>query len=185
MTTKYLLPCPKCRPGTHVEIDASQSGLTVNCTCGAELLVPTLRGIKELERVERISPAERPSTWTWRQSMVLLGAAVAAATVPLFAYVWDKRPPHPSTWAQTALEDAGSEIDSMSPDQLFGFWELLRTGPDVGDDELLVIQKWERLNAENLKRVYMVLGVTGLGLALAAIGGTAALLQKAGRKGAC
>ncbi len=72
----------------------------------------------------------------------------------------------------------------MSPDQLFGFWELLRTGPDVGDDELLVIQKWERLNAENLKRVYMVLGVTGLGLALAAIGGTAALLQKAGRKGA-
>jgi hypothetical protein len=46
MSAQYLLPC-SC--GQKVRVEPAQAGGQVACACGANLNVPTLRGLKQLE----------------------------------------------------------------------------------------------------------------------------------------
>jgi hypothetical protein len=69
--TKYLLPC-QC--GQLISVDASQSGLTQTCRCGAVVVVPTLRGLQKLPKVESAPPPER--TWGPKQGMIFLGSLI-------------------------------------------------------------------------------------------------------------
>jgi hypothetical protein len=96
MATHYLLPCP-C--GKKTEIDSSQAGLTLRCTCGAELTVPAMRGLANLERLERApaAPATGPSSSTWgrRQGTMFLGGVILTISALMALYFWMGIPPRP------------------------------------------------------------------------------------------
>jgi len=84
MRTKYLLPC-SC--GEKIPVDTSQAGGRVQCGCGEELSVPSMRGLRSLETAEVSEPraaaeAARPA-WGPRQGLMLAGVLlVVLAIIP-------------------------------------------------------------------------------------------------------
>ncbi|MHC4405869.1 MAG: hypothetical protein ACYTG0_40010, partial [Planctomycetota bacterium] len=77
MSAKYLLPC-SC--GQKIPVGATQAGGGLRCECGAELEVPALRELTQLDRAE-VKPTRRAPAPSWgsRQSVFFLGLVVMAA----------------------------------------------------------------------------------------------------------
>lgn len=85
MAAKYLLPCPQCEATQSVS--AIQAGEIITCgSCQAEVEVPKLSGIKQLQIVE--SDAPKPSSnrsWSHAQgvyfstglALLIVGGAIA------------------------------------------------------------------------------------------------------------
>jgi hypothetical protein len=88
MMADYLLPCT-C--GRKTPVSTRHAGQTVRCQCGAELEVPTLRGLAELERAE---PSGRTSRGAWDNRHRVVFAFVVGAVVcfGLAAYMAVKMP---------------------------------------------------------------------------------------------
>ena len=64
-----------------------QSGLAVECVCGAKLEVPTMRGLSMLEQVpEHTSGAAEAAPWGPRQGLMFLGGAIMAVGLGLIAF---------------------------------------------------------------------------------------------------
>jgi hypothetical protein len=128
MATHYLLPCP-C--GKKNEIDSSQSGLTVRCACGAELSVPAMRGLANLERVERSSapmPGQSSGTWGRRHGVVFLGGVILTFAALATLYFWMGIPQRPVLLPN--YEDINRQYnDQLSPEDSFTQWhEILQKG---------------------------------------------------------
>ena len=186
MPTKYLLPCPKCPPGVHIIIDSAQAGLMVRCQCGAEVQAPTMRGLSQLARVtEEASAAE--SSWTWRESLILLGVVLAVAMLPTLGFIRYKQPPHPSTFVPLPPvktpdgRDVEDDISRMNIEQIWDLWGALQQDLDSGEEEL-VIRGYERQMAKHAFYYYLADGVLALGLVLAAVGVIARIVE--GKRGA-
>lgn len=71
----YLLPCT-C--GRKTPVSTRHAGQTIRCQCGAELEVPTLRGLAELERAE---PDGRTTRDAWENRHRVIFAFVVGAVV--------------------------------------------------------------------------------------------------------
>jgi hypothetical protein len=79
----YLLPCP-C--GKKTRITAAQAGEQVTCACGKSLLVPTLRGIRQLEPAPTTTASATPGGWTAIHGLVFSsGLAIASVGIILLA----------------------------------------------------------------------------------------------------
>lgn len=169
MTAYYLLPCT-C--GKKIEVDASQSGLNVRCECGAESTVPTLRGLKELERASA-PPADRRSeppvsNWGARQALmflgvlILLGAGVPAA---LQIATYPKPPELVPNFEELNRED----IDQATLMQTFELWRNLRK--DFSEEGELPAMHGYLVMAETARIRLIFLGlIGGIGVALAIAG---------------
>jgi hypothetical protein len=70
MAQQYLLPCPAC--GAKTPVDTRQAGETITCSCGNKLSVPTLRGLRELERSEDAAPSAPVRAKKWSPVQGLL-----------------------------------------------------------------------------------------------------------------
>src|ERR1041384_5370156 len=87
LSVKSLLPC-SC--GKKIEIEISQAGLLVDCpACGRQVQAPTMRGFRELERVELPeTSAARGGEWGTRQGLIFLGLTILAIGLLGAGYVW-------------------------------------------------------------------------------------------------
>jgi hypothetical protein len=81
--TDYLLPCP-C--GQKTRITAPQAGEQVTCVCGKSLVVPTLRGIRQLEPAPEAARSAAGGGWTRIHGITFsAGLAIASVGVVLLA----------------------------------------------------------------------------------------------------
>ncbi len=64
MATLYQLPCTSC--DQSMQIGVTQAGEELNCSCGVQILVPTMREIKALPTVEtpEASPVLVKPAWS-------------------------------------------------------------------------------------------------------------------------
>lgn len=78
MPVKYVLPC-SCGKG-QVEVDSSQSGLTVPCpACGQQLTVPTMRGLQQLQIAGAGAGGAAPRRlWGAQQGLLLVAVVLVA-----------------------------------------------------------------------------------------------------------
>lgn len=123
MTTKYLLPC-EC--GNQVTVDATQAGLTVECTCGKELQVPTMRGLANCERAsEEVAPPT--STWGAAQGMLLLGISVLLLGLIGTIYTWQVAEFNENLDFTLRVDKAahGKDVEAMSPAELWMEWKQM------------------------------------------------------------
>lgn len=130
MVAIYLLPCA-C--GVKHEVSARQAGQTLTCECGANVEIPTLRGLRNLQVVQ---PQSQPSSARWS---IAKGFTFAIGTVLLvvgggFAYsshsgIVQRRPymAAPQIDEQKLLE----EVNAIPSDELWKIWQQLRDG-DIG-----------------------------------------------------
>jgi hypothetical protein len=84
----YLLPC-SC--GRKVPISTRHAGQTVRCQCGAELEVPTLRGLADLERSEPSGPTTHRA-WDNRHRVIFAFLVGAIASLALAAFMAIRMP---------------------------------------------------------------------------------------------
>ncbi|MBI1901181.1 MAG: hypothetical protein HYS13_08740 [Planctomycetia bacterium] len=117
MSAKYLLPC-KC--GQRHEVDVSQSGLTIECSCGAGLEVPTLRGLQKLERAGAEGERRR-FAWGAREGTIVIGILITAAGLGLAIWFLLTPPKHPSEWVEVASQRMPSR-----PAELFRAYVVLK-----------------------------------------------------------
>src|SRR5262245_46674634 len=71
MVTKYTVTC-EC--GRKWQVETRQAGEQIQCSCGGQVNVPTMRGLLELPRVEeREAPVSR---WTKTQGIFFVAGVV-------------------------------------------------------------------------------------------------------------
>jgi hypothetical protein len=136
----YLLPCA-C--GRRQTVTVSQAGQSVLCHCGAQLEVPTLRGLRALATSE--DSGARPTaaaTWDNRHRalfvlLLVLIASLSAAAV-LFARLPEAQP-------DESTVDFGAIFATQTPAQVFEMFQELRSEPLTparGDRENAGAQRW-------------------------------------------
>ncbi|HUY31341.1 MAG TPA: hypothetical protein VMV69_01065 [Pirellulales bacterium] len=167
MQSHYLLPCA-C--GNKIEVDGGQAGLTARCACGAEVPVPTMRGLEALERVgPQASPSQKPSAdWGTRQGIIFLGLVIALAASIGGAYEWYKIPTKPELADDISAIVRGS-VDQLTLEALWEDWHNLQTALD-DRGEVPPMAAYMYLEAEGRRRLKILGGVLVFGLAVAALG---------------
>jgi hypothetical protein len=90
----YLLSC-NC--GRSVEVSTSMAGEAVRCVCGSELMVPTLRGLRQVPEA-RLSAQDKTRVaraWTDRHRVTFVLTVIALGAVSLAGYLSITRPAAP------------------------------------------------------------------------------------------
>ena len=77
-----------CDCGQSVSVMASQAGQTVRCPCGAQLEVPTLRGLQALPPADATAAAKRRATWENRQRAIFSLTLISISALLLGGYLW-------------------------------------------------------------------------------------------------
>lgn len=162
---RYLLPCG-C--GNKLEVDRSQCGLTLACSCGAQLTVPTLRGLQELEPVQAPPTAAGSAArrWSAGKGLIFLGCVllVLSAVGEVALLLTRPRPPQ-FEWSHA---ENMRELDARRLVQLWDLWDLLRKGLDEGEFE--VVTKYRQQRAKHQVFVWVLTLPAVLGLLLAGAG---------------
>jgi len=129
MSVSYRLPC-KC--GQTVLVERSQAGLSVICSCGTQLEVPTIRGLSALEPVHN---TPEKAGWTAQYGLLLIGALIVAIAGGAAAYRIARLPADPYSEKQIdqGMQQKAAEIDAMNPGKVLEAWQEFRAGLYVQD----------------------------------------------------
>ncbi|MBI3465218.1 MAG: hypothetical protein HY000_19505 [Planctomycetes bacterium] len=167
MRTRYLLPC-SC--GRNLQVDASQSGLTVECVCGAKLEVPAMRGLTMLEHVPEQSSGSLEETAPWgpRQGLMFLGGAILAVGLGLVTFFAARMPPEPAPDPKE-LADLQQQVDSIQPSEIFEIWDQQFRG-GIGVPLTQSHEVYRHLLTERKVRLTLASGLALVGLALLGAG---------------
>jgi hypothetical protein len=188
MTTEYRLPC-EC--GNTLAVTQVQAGQVRICDCGAELEVPTIRGLAELQQVQRPDESSGP-TWSRQQGALFVsGLFILILGAVTTFWLKHKTPEYsledPSIMAAWKLNSNNLEsfykgngdmltlvlarmnenYDQLSPGESLGLWSLYR---DVRPFVLTMSDKQRRVDSirDSYKNwtwiVAVVSGLVGLSL---------------------
>jgi len=126
MTARYQLEC-SC--GAKVAVDVSQAGERIDCVCGAALDVPTMRELRQRQRVVADTEVV-PRPWGPRQAAMLLGLAIAVLSAAVMGRLWFKRPVAPDLNTPAAIRQLDAQMQAVTPLQSWVIWQdgLLRDG---------------------------------------------------------
>lgn len=163
MASHYLLPC-QC--GKKTEVDTSQAGLQVRCECGAELAVPTMRGLAALERVDAVAENSRAATrgtWGRRQGLMFLGGVLLTGAALGALFFWALFPARPM------LEFNYEAQRQLSPIDSFTEWRELQKGIELPEAEQH-LSYFERVTNELMNWEKVCGAAGGVGLLLIIVG---------------
>lgn len=146
-------------------IDRSQAGLRVRCECGAELEVPTIRGLRSLEQV---AVEQRASRWGNRQAVLLIGLTLALVGFGVGGYKQMFPPRLPFTMEDVELDirEAKQALETAPATGALKLWNQLRDGLDTR--ELAAITKHRAATEQNWRWIWTLYAVGVAGLAIAA-----------------
>ena len=129
---QYLLPCGQCSE-KHA-IDPNQAGQSITCRCGAILEVPSLRGIRGLERVEATTLRRTRRPWSPLRGLVFGLGLMAVLVGLLIAGLggWWRMGLDTSEPLPEDLATVNADIDRKSPEQALTLWEEEIRGRGLG-----------------------------------------------------
>jgi hypothetical protein len=174
MAEAFLLPCG-C--GKKIRVGTAQAGQSVSCPCGQSVGVPTLRGLRELERApaEEMPAGMRPrAAWSPWHGAAFSGGLIVAAIALLLALI--------NFWyfggarffstdrSDTVIEVATEEVDKYTPEQMLAEWNTVvqeglgHAQPPfwVAAQESAKVYRWRTI-------AFACLSVTGLLVAIGAV----------------
>ncbi len=169
MATSYLLPC-SC--GQKVRVEVGQAGGSARCTCGAQLDVPAMRQIRDLE--EAPSDDRRPDapadSWSPRKGAILLGLVIAAVSAGAGVYQWATQPVPVVNDLETSLATIADQTATLSPAATWNLWRyyILERGL-VAQPNPHAMPIATMLAADRRQSYRVVLVIGGLGLCLSVL----------------
>jgi hypothetical protein len=165
VNARYMLPC-SC--GRNIPVELRQAGEIIKCECGTSVEVPTLGGIKNLQRVETdAEPKKATDIWTTGHRLTFFGGLVILAGVVIGGWLFWTRPVDP--YANFTPEQMIQAAASRTPIQSLRLWQMLVSSGLEHHKRAAEIDYADNL----LKfRVYWwILGIVfGIGVALVAAG---------------
>jgi hypothetical protein len=165
----YLLPCA-C--GEKTPVTASQAGQSVRCSCGAQLEVPTLRGLRDLAQGDSVARPAR--TWNNRHRATFVFFVLAMAAFAVSGYQALNLPPAATPATDQQISQA---FENGSTGEIFASYEELKKGIAFVPPDESAIQKYVGKRDSLVWGVRVVLGLGVLALV------AAAAVALAGRKG--
>ena len=118
---KYLLQC-ECGE-SHV-ISNHQAGKTIACSCGKDLVVPTLRNLAELPRVDEADDKPK-SSWGVRQGVFTAALLVALLLGGVAAWFQWQTPAPPEPFDVIARSEFFEEnVDKLTAEQAWKLWMI-------------------------------------------------------------
>lgn len=174
MAEAFLLPCA-C--GQKIRVGQAQAGQSVVCGCGRALGVPTLRGLRELDRApgEETPAGVRPrAAWSpWHGAAFSGGLAVAAVSLLLAGvnlWYYGGARFFSTDHSDSIIGVATVELDKYTPEQLFEEWNtMVKDGLGhaqppiwVAAQESAKVYRWRSIT-------FACLGVTALFVAIGAV----------------
>ena len=165
MNKKYLLPC---RCGRSVPVESNLAGLSVSCSCGATIVVPSLR---ELVGTAQAVEKEVPRTasrleWGPREATIFFGLVIVATAVGMAAYSFFTRPMRPEIVIQS--DRVTQSVEEMTLQETFDLWESLRGGLRDSYHPDLYLYSLERQSY--VRRMSFVAAIGIVGLLVAGVG---------------
>ena len=119
---KYLLPC-KC--GQSVEIEPGQAGQNVVCSCGENLLVPTMLQVKALPVApeKQIVPEQKTDTTvrTYGATLILFVLGITCVSAAYFLWWYGYRIPY-SSFVFAVCLGLGLALIATSPVTVLRIW---------------------------------------------------------------
>ncbi|MBI3838225.1 MAG: hypothetical protein HY288_09875 [Planctomycetia bacterium] len=150
-----------CTCGQSVSVSASQAGQTVRCSCGAQLEVPTLRGLRELPLSDAPADAKRPSNWENRQRAIFSLVLISLCALALGGYLWTKLP---TIRPQATPEQIKDFFAAGKPAEVYDAFQELQKG--LGNPALEVAEDQRNFMAAGIE-IALGIGVCGLIAAIA------------------
>lgn len=101
------------------------------CTCGKQLTVPTLRGLRELEVAPADAAASRPARAAWNpvRGAAFSGGLAVAAIALLFAamnfWLYLEASNYTTDPSQEIMDSEFARIDEATVDDLFDLWTAM------------------------------------------------------------
>ncbi len=117
---------------THI-VDTPQAGSILQCHCGRQIQVPTLREIAQLPAAEQTEGTEQisPRRWTHRQGILFaIGAAVVLLASGIAASLVAGRPPGQLPGKAAAVADLDSRLSTLNPTETLELWRFHQSAPD-------------------------------------------------------
>jgi hypothetical protein len=170
MRTQYLLPC-SC--GEKVAVETSQAGDRARCRCGAELDVPSMRGLRELETAtpeEPSTPSRAESEWGLRQGLILTGVLLIVFSLPPAGFLYSVLPERPVFDMRANIEANQQNIDEMNVVETWMVWREDMLGRGLRQYPNAVVEAYEARRGAILPWIFLSLGVAALGLIVAVAG---------------
>lgn len=171
---QYLLPCGAC--GRKHAVEPRQAGQKIACDCGTALEVPSLRGLRELERTEPAKVHRAGRTWTPARGVAfvvgilvaLAGALVAGYALMVWTTLDTSEPPPENLTAEYAA------IDGRTPEQTLTLWQNEIVGRGIGDYRVP-----RHVMARAVVQAYGWIAIVGIGLSvLGAVAITSSILSR-------
>ena len=163
MSTKYLLPCPSCQHTS--EVDAGQAGDRITCSCGAQVDVPTLRGLRALQPATAPdkAAAKPASNWGLRQGLMLFGSVVLLVGLLPAAYLYIRKVDAPQLDIALTIEQNSKQLDAMPLSDSWNYYEgLSKLG--LLEHPRLEVMAYEHYMESFKTRMTAALSVACLGL---------------------
>ena len=133
-------------------MEVGQAGQQIECDCGASLDIPTMVGVRALQRVEPSPEDQRQiSRWEARYGVLLVGAVITFAALCMTTYVYMTRP-------QLV------EVEDMDPFQTWLSWQFLREGVRRPSFEINPYRMYQMGREANRRWMAASLSVAALGL---------------------
>lgn len=154
--SSYLLPCV-C--GEKTPVTASQAGQSVRCACGAQLEVPTLRGLRDLAPADSVAVPTR--SWSNRHRSSFVAFVLALAAFAVSGLLALKLPPAATVATDQQIEEV---FEKGSTAEIYATYQELQKGiAHIGPEESAIHQYLEqRISLLWGIRVMAALGVLGL-----------------------
>jgi hypothetical protein len=159
----FLLPCA-C--GQKTEVSVAQAGQSIRCACGAQLDVPTLRGLRALagsEPVQRAAGTRPPRVWNNWHRVALLLILISACSFAAGGYMAVTLPP---AAVLPTPDEIGEWFETSSHVDVRKAFEDLKKGlptAPIAPDPIEERRKWM------LWGITIALAIGALGLAAAPI----------------
>jgi hypothetical protein len=131
MSVRYRLPC-SC--GQTVLVERSQAGLSVACSCGKQLEVPTIRGLAQLDTVQS---APDQLGWTAQYGLLLIGVLIALFAAGTAGWRVVKQGPDlfSESSIDATMKEHFAQIEKMPPGDVVLLWQSLRNLPYMEDTQ--------------------------------------------------
>jgi hypothetical protein len=114
-----------CDCGHRVSVTASQAGQTVRCPCGAQLEVPTLRGLQALPPADATAADKGRASWENRQRVIFSLTLISLSALLLGGYLWMNVPVAPR---QATPEQIKEIFAAGTPSEVYGVFQELQNG---------------------------------------------------------
>ena len=159
----YRVPCSECQ--NIVEVTVAQAGSSIACKCGAQIEIPTMRELRAMVTEEPTATTKKVARRGWSQTQgVLFSIGLLTAAIAAFSSLWVVNKKNRLPTEPPILQH--QDVSKYSMEDLWKGWI------EISESDLSTRRRPMYLDARDQSEtlnivLYVALGATGLGLALA------------------